>query len=178
MIRHMYFDTKDYMLRTHVILQEIKRFGGTKVYLEARKLLLVAWLACKEGQGIPGFPTFVSYSATLNNLENVNTRSKKLLHFSSVERIRVLLSFYPDHFTNGYFFTIPYKTFMNKTIHQAHVNVENFILEEKRKFNEELNNEFPMPEPPRIDHRFDEWDGWDDDDDWDNFLVPDPWILR
>ena len=136
MKRHMYFDNKDYLLRTHAILQEIKRYGGNKVYLEARKLLLVAWLSCREGDRL--FLPMISYEWLLRNLESINKHSQKLYHFSSVEKLHNLLSFTPPIYEEhgGYFFAIPYNCIINKTPHQAHLATEKYIMQERERIRE------------------------------------------
>ena len=155
MMRKAYFDDKNYLLRTHVILQEIKKYGGNKGYLEARKLLLVAWLACKEGEAgnTAMFPSLSSYNYLLLNLEKWKTENQKIYYFSNVTSIDNVLGFYPNYREHGYFFSVPYELIMKKTPHQTHVAVEKYILEQKQ-----IQNGFWDDE---------EWGEVEEDDDFD-----------
>jgi hypothetical protein len=141
--KKMFYDDRDFMLRTHVVLQEIKRYGGTKVFLEARKLLLVAWLACREGEnGNPQFPALQSYYYTLTNLENYKTANQKTYHYGNLTSLREALGYYP-HYNGGkgFFFSVPYSLFMDKTTHQILVNLENYFILERRRHLESMIEE-------------------------------------
>ena len=52
-MKEVYFDYKDCLLRTHVLLQEIKEIAGIKAYLHARKRLAELYVLCKYGPSYP-----------------------------------------------------------------------------------------------------------------------------
>ena len=165
----MYFDDKDYMFRTHVILQDIKKYGGTKVFLEARKILLVAWLACSEGEHNPQFPSLNSFDYLLRNLEDIKSDSQKRYHYGNMTSLRETLGYYPHYVGNGYYFSIPYCILKDKTPQQIQVNIEKYILTERRFYLEQELREADAP--VILDHIADHpWDFVDDDGDLDDLF--------
>lgn len=65
-MKEVYFDYKDCLLRTHVLLQEIKKIAGNKAYLHARKRLAQLYVLCKYG---PSYPTLYVYKIIMERAE-------------------------------------------------------------------------------------------------------------
>ena len=65
-MKEVYFDYKDCLLRTHVLLQEIKEIAGNKAYLHARKRLAQLYVLCKYG---PSYPAMGVYKMMMARAE-------------------------------------------------------------------------------------------------------------
>lgn len=65
-MKEVYFDYKDCLLRTHVLLQEIKEIAGNKAYLHARKRLAQLYVLCKYS---PSYPNLDVYKLIMERTE-------------------------------------------------------------------------------------------------------------
>lgn len=149
-MKETYFDFKNCLLRTHVLLQDIKKMEGTKTFLTARKLLAEFYIMCKMSWDYLDMYAFDYHlEKTEKYVHNANIKNEHI----KIDDIKRCLGFIMFSYPSATWCNIPMDVVDQLTLYQFTLYLENkmteMIIEE-----EEL---FDMPE---IDD--------DDEDDMDN----------
>ena len=160
-MKEVYFDYKDCLLRTHVLLQEIKEIAGNKAYLHARKRLAQLYVLCKYG---PSYPTLDVYKMMMAKAEvyMMYIKGSNLAKFT-IEGFDGTINYINDNFwVEPQWFGLPIKEIKDMSLYEFSKYAES------RRDPEE---EEPMPEEPEQDEnnffQFD-MDDWEDLDWHDN----------
>ena len=148
-MKETYFDFKNCLLRTHILLQDIKKMEGTKTFLTARKLLAEFYIMCKMSWDYLDMYAFDYHlEKTEKYVHNANIKNEHI----KIDDIKRCLGFIMFSCPSATWWNIPMDVVDKLTLYQFTLYLENkmteMIIEE-----EEL---FDMPE---ID---------DDEDDMDN----------
>jgi hypothetical protein len=149
-MKETYFDFKNCLLRTHVLLQDIKKMEGIKTFLTARKLLAEFYIMCKMSWD---FLDMYSFDYFLKKTENyVHNADIKNEHIK-IDDIKRCLGFIMFSCPSAIWWNIPMDVVDKLTLYQFTLYLENKMTEQIIEEEEAL---FDMPE---ID---------EDDDDMDN----------
>jgi hypothetical protein len=147
-MKETYFDFKNCLLRTHILLQDIKKMEGIKTFLTARKLLAEFYIMCKMSWD---FLDMYSFDYFLKKTENyVHNADIKNEHIKIDDIKRCLGFIIPSHWP-AIWWNIPMDVVDKLTLYQFTLYLENKMTEmiiEEETF-------FDMPEI-------------DEDDDMDN----------
>lgn len=154
-MKETYFDFKNCLLRTHVLLQDIKKMEGIKTFLTARKLLAEFYIMCKMSWD---FLDMYSFDYFLKKTENyVHNADIKNEHIK-IDDIKRCLGFIMFSCPSATWWNIPMDVVDKLTLYQFTLYLENRMTEQIIEEEEAL---FDMPEDEMLE--IDE-----DDDDIDN----------
>ena len=151
-MKEVYFDYKDCLLRTHVLLQEIKEIAGNKAYLHARKRLAQLYVLCKYGPSYPDMDVYKMMMAK-TELYMMFIKSHNNVKFT-IDGFDSAINYINDDFwIEPQWFGLPIK------------EIDNMSLYEFSKYAESRRD-------PEEDEEFimDDWEDMDEDDleDFDN----------
>ena len=145
-MKEVYFDYKDCLLRTHVLLQEIKEIAGNKAYLHARKRLAQLYVLCKYG---PSYPNLDVYKLIMERTEAYMRTIKGNNNFRfTIKDFDGMVNYINDSlWVDPQWFGLPIK------------KIKDMSLYEFSKYAESRRDSEEEDEDNIID-------GWEDMDDW------------
>ena len=144
-MKEMYFDYNDYLLKTHLILQNVKRIGGVHVYTYARYKLAQLYILTKYSQIV--LPS--DFTGAVNRLGYVAINLRRDQH-SPLYKTKLYkkdiddaLWYFP---TSGYWYGFPMDLIKGKSLSET----VNQAIKYGMEYNEEND---------------DDWDDWNIDED-------------
>ena len=134
-MKETYFDFKNCLLRTHVLLQDIKKMEGTKTFLIARKLLAEFYIMCKMSWDYLDMYAFDYHlEKTEKYVHNANIKNEHI----KIDDIKRCLGFIMFSYPSATWCNIPMDVVDQLTLYQFTLYLENkmteMIIEEEELF--------------------------------------------